>query len=344
VVPANRTDARNAPWRDAVTKHQEPVLRSSLWQLVNSLVPYLALCGLMLWTLNISLLLTLALAPLAAGFMVRLFIIFHDCGHGSFFASRRANHFWGFVTGVLTFTPYHLWRHKHALHHATAGHLDKRGTGDVWTMTVQEYLESSRWKRVAYRLARNPFVLFVIAPLFLFLIEQRFPSKARDRRQRLGVHATNAALALIVVVMGLTVGLEAYLLIQLPVLMIAAAAGVWLFYVQHQFEGVYWERGEDWDFVSAALKGSSFYKLPKLLQWFSGSIGFHHIHHLSPGIPNYRLQKCHEEHPMFQAVKPITLWSSLRSFSFRLWDERRRKLVGYSRLRAIRRERQLAAR
>ena len=211
-------------------------------------------------------------------------------------------------------------------------------------MTVQEYLESSRWRRFSYRMVRNPFILFVIAPLFLFLVWQRIPNRKANLRERLSVYWTN--LALLVIAGGLlwVFGWKAYLLIQLIVLMVAGSSGVWLFYVQHQFEGVYWERGEHWDYATAALKGSSFYKLPKLLQWFSGNIGFHHIHHLSSRIPNYHLQKCHEAEPLFQTVKPITLFASFKSFTFRLWDEQRRRLVGYGHLRAIRKQRREAAR
>jgi omega-6 fatty acid desaturase (delta-12 desaturase) len=314
------------------------MLRKSIWQVINTLIPYLALCGLMIWTLHISYWLTLAVAVAAAGFMVRIFIIFHDCGHGSFFRSQRANHFLGFVTGVLTYTPYHQWRRQHALHHATSGDLDGRGIGDIWTLTVREYVEAPRLERIAYRLFRNPLVLFVLVPLYLFLIHQRFPSSTVGKRERLGVHCTNGALLAIAVLMSLTVGIKAYVLIQLPVMAITGTVGLWLFYVQHQFEGVYWQRRRDWGFAEAALKGSSFYKLPRILQWFSGNIGFHHIHHLSPRIPNYNLERCHQADPLFQSVKPITLLSSLRSFTYRLWDEQRGKLTGYRRLRELRRQ------
>jgi omega-6 fatty acid desaturase (delta-12 desaturase) len=331
-------------WKQAIAKHQEPVLRKSIWQVLNTFIPYLCLCGVMVWTLRISYWLTLAVAVVAAGFMVRVFIIFHDCGHGSFFKSQRANDLLGFVAGVLTFTPYHQWRHKHALHHATSGDLDRRGTGDIWTLTVREYLEASRWKRLAYRLFRNPLALFVVAPMYLFLIHQRFPSSGVGRRERRGVHWTNGALLAIAILMSLTIGVKAYLLIQLPVMMITGTVGLWLFYVQHQFDGVYWERRKDWGFAKAALKGSSFYKLPRFLQWFTGSIGFHHIHHLSPGIPNYNLEKCHGENPMFQEARAITLWASMKSMSFRLWDEQRKKLVGYCGLRDIYRDKSLIAR
>ncbi len=331
--------ASKAAWQRIVEKCQQPSTPRAVWQLVNTLVPYALLWYLMYRTLEVSLWLTIPLAVLAGAFLVRVFIIFHDCGHGSYFRSRRANDIVGFLAGVLTFTPYYHWRWEHAIHHGTAGHLDKRGTGDVWTMTVQEYLESSRWRRFAYRLARNPLVLFVIAPLFVFVIRQRFASSQVNRRERRSVWLMNLAILGLAAVLSWIFGIAAYLLIQLTAMMVAGAAGVWLFYVQHQFEDVYWERGENWNYTAAALQGSSFYKLPRVLQWFSGNIGFHHIHHLSPRIPNYNLQKCHESDPLFQQVKPITLASSLKSLTFRLWDEERKKLVGYAQVRRRKKER-----
>jgi omega-6 fatty acid desaturase (delta-12 desaturase) len=216
--------------------------------------------------------------------------------------------------------------------------------GDIWTLTVQEYLESSRWRRFAYRLARNPFILFVIGPLYVFLIQFRFARDNANRRDRDSVFWTNLGIAGVAAALSAIFGIKAYVLIQLMIMAVAGAAGVWLFYVQHQFDGVYWERSGEWDYVTAALQGSSFYKLPKVLQWFSGNIGFHHIHHLSARIPNYHLEKCHKAEPMFQTVKPVTLVGSLRSFTFRLWDEQKRRLVGYGHLREIRREQRRAAR
>lgn len=345
VNSVNSTEPGDAPktnpWKEIVARYQKPSTARAVWQLVNTLVPYAALWCLMYYTKSVSWWLTVPLAVLAGAILVRAFIIFHDCGHGSFFKSPVANHVLGAITGVLTFTPFYHWRWEHAIHHSTSGDLDRRGTGDVWTLTVQEYLESSRWKRFAYRLARNPVVLFVIAPLFLFLIQQRVPKLKARARERYSVYWTNLALGILAAVLIRIFGLKAYLIIQLTALTTAGAVGVWLFYVQHQFEGVYWERSEDWDYAEAALKGSSFYKLPKVLQWFSGNIGFHHIHHLSPRIPNYHLEKCHRAEPLFQTVKPITFFSSFRSLAFRLWDERRRKLVGFGslreRLRATRR-------
>jgi len=323
-------------WKPIVARYQQPSPGRALWQTINTLVPYAVLWYLMYLSLAVSWWLTLPLAVLAGAFLVRVFVIFHDCGHGSFFKSPAANHAVGAITGILTFTPYFHWRWEHAIHHASAGDLDRRGTGDVWTLTVQEYLAASRWKRFAYRLARNPAVLFVLAPLFLFLILQRIPSLKAPARERYSVYGTNLALGAVAAGLICLFGLKAWLIIQLTVLMTAGSAGVWLFYVQHQFEGVYWERGDDWDYTTAALRGSSFYKLPRVLQWFSGNIGFHHIHHLSPRIPNYHLEKCHRAEPLFQTVKPVTLFSSFKSFTFRLWDEQQRKLVSFRRLRTWR--------
>jgi omega-6 fatty acid desaturase (delta-12 desaturase) len=333
-----KRQADPAAWKEIVAKYQKPSTWRALWQIVNTLVPYSLLWYLMYRSQALSYWLSLPLAILAGAFLVRVFIIFHDCGHGSFFKSRRVNDIVGFIAGVLTFTPYYHWRWEHAMHHASAGDLDRRGTGDVWTLTVQEYLEASRWKRFAYRLARNPIVLFVIAPLYLFLVQQRFPSATANKRERHSVYWMNLAILGMAAALSAIFGLKAYVLIQLTVVAVAGSAGVWMFYVQHQFEGVYWERGDDWDYTAAALQGSSFYKLPKILQWFSGNIGFHHIHHLSPRIPNYHLERCHQADPLFQSVKPLTLLSSLKAFTFRLWDEQRKKLVGYRRLREIRKE------
>ena len=339
----NTGERETLAWKEIVARYQRPSVMRAAWQIINTLVPYVGLWFLMYLTVSVSWWLTIPLAVLAGGFLVRAFIIFHDCGHGSFFKSQGANHILGAITGVLTFTPYFHWRWEHAIHHSSSGDLDRRGTGDVWTLTVQEYLESSRWKKFFYRLARNPFVLFVLAPLFLFLIWQRIPNPKAGLRERLSVYLTNCALLVVAGGLIWALGFKAYLIIQLTVLMVAGSAGVWLFYVQHQFEGVYWERGDNWDYATAALQGSSFYKLPKILQWFSGNIGFHHIHHLSPRIPNYHLEKCHEAEPLFQTVKPVTLFSSFKSFTFRLWDEQRRKLVGYSHLRTVRHQQKSAA-
>ena len=349
------TSARNskedtAAWKAIVLKFQEPSLPRAVWQLVNTLGPYAGLWYLMYLSLSWSYWITLPLAVLAGMFLVRIFIIFHDCGHGSFFKSRLANDIVGFITGALTLTPYYHWRWEHSIHHASAGSLDRRGTGDVWTMTVEEYLQSGRWKRFAYQLARNPFVLFGIAPVFLFVIHQRIYSSKANPREKWSVRWMNVAVLGIAVALSWAFGIgrswgfgiAAYLLIHLTIVIVGGGVGIWMFYVQHQFEDVYWEREENWDFKAAALEGSSFYKLPRILQWFSGNIGFHHIHHLSSRIPNYNLERCHDADPLFQEVKPITFFSSLKSLTYRLWDEQRGKLVGFRHARKIRKERKAA--
>lgn len=334
----SKNETTVAEWKAIVAKYQQPSIRRATWQIINTFVPYGILWYLIYRSLSVSYWLTLPLAILAGGFLVRIFIIFHDCGHGSYFKSKLANDITGFISGLMTFTPYYHWRWEHSLHHASSGDLDRRGTGDVWTMTVQEYIESSRWKRFAYKLSRNPVILFVIAPLFLFMVRERFPSPKANRREKLSVLWMNLAIVVWVTGMSALFGFKAYMLIQITVLGLAGSAGIWMFYVQHQFEGVYWERADEWDYTSAALEGSSFYKLPKILQWFTGNIGFHHIHHLSPRIPNYNLEECHHSHPLFHEVKAVTLLSSMKSFTFRLWDEQHRKLVGYRRARELRKQ------
>jgi len=319
--------------RDNVIRFQSPSPWRGRWQLVNSFVPYLLLWVAMTYALTVSYWLVLPLAILAAGFMARIFIIFHDCGHGSFFRSKRANHVTGIIAGLLNLTPYRHWRWQHAIHHGTSGDLDRRGSGDIWTLTVQEYLESNRWRRVAYRLARNPVVLFVIAPLYVFVVHNRFASAGAPPRERMSVRRTNLALLAGTLIMSAVMGLRAFLLIQLTVSAFAASLGVWLFYVQHQFEGAYWARSKDWDHTNAALRGSSYYKLPKILQWFTGNIGFHHIHHLSPRIANYHLEHCHRADPYFKRIKPVTLVASFRSLTYRLWDEQRQRFVGFRHLK-----------
>ena len=324
-------------WRKIVNNYQNPDIRKTIWQLVNTLVPYVILWVLMILIIDYSYWLVLPLAFLAGGFVVRLFIFFHDCGHFSFFKSAKANHLVGSILGVLVFTPYYQWRQSHAVHHATAGNLDKRGVGDVWTLTVEEFLAAPWWKQLYYRVYRNPLIMFGVGPLLSFLILNRLPSKKYGKRERNSIHWTNLALVVFIALMSWVIGFKNFWLIQLPVIWVASTAGVWLFYVQHQFEGVYWERAQDWDFLKAGLEGSSYYKLPKVLQWFTGSIGFHHIHHLSPRIPNYLLEKCHLENPIFQ-VKPIKLLSSFKSLTFRLWDEKKRQLVNFKYLKLYRSE------
>ena len=321
--------------RKIVSQYAIPDVWRSLWQVANTLLPYLAQYYLKFRSVEISYWLTLALSIPTAGFMVRTFIIFHDCGHGSFFKSRRANSILGNITGVLTFTPYQRWKHDHAIHHATAGDLDRRGTGDVGTWTVQEYLDAPRWKRIGYRIMRNPIILFTIGAAIVFAFTQRIPLPSQGKRERASVWWTNLALAVLIGSLIWLVGWKTYLLVQIPVLLLGTSVGVWLFYVQHNFEGTYWERNEHWDFFMASMKGSSYYQLPAVLQWFSGNIGFHHIHHLSARIPNYNLPKCYQENPIFH-VKPVTLLSGLKSLRLRLWDEKKQRLVGWEAIKQYR--------
>lgn len=324
-----------AALKDVLVAHQNASTKRALWQLANTLLPYFLLWLAMYWVAEISLWLTVPLAILSGALLVRIFIIFHDCTHGSYFRSRRANDILGFIAGVLTFSPYQHWRWEHALHHGSSGNLDRRGTGDIWTMTVDEYLSASRQRRIQYRLARNPLILFVLAPLFVFVVKQRFSSANAQQRQRHSVWSLNVTLLISTALLGSIFGLAPYLLIQSIAMTVAGGTGLWLFYVQHQFQGAYWERNDEWDYTAAALRGSSYYKLPKVLQWISGNIGFHHIHHLSPRIPNYNLQKCHESDPRFAEVTSLSLLSSLQSLELRFWDEQTKKLVGYAHIRQL---------
>jgi acyl-lipid omega-6 desaturase (Delta-12 desaturase) len=322
-----------ATLRALIREYEVPSHWRAAWQIINTFVPYVAVWVLMYFSRDISWWLTVPLAFVAAALLVRIFIFFHDCGHGSFFKSRLANDITGFITGVLTVTPYYHWRWEHGLHHGTAGNLDRRGVGDIWTMTVQEYLESSRWRKFAYRLARNPLILFVLAPVFVFLFMQRLPTRGASARERESVWWMNLAILLMAIGLSAVFGVVDYLIIQVILVAVSGTAGIWLFYVQHQFDGVYWERHKDWDYRAAALHGSSFYKLPAVLRWLSGNIGYHHIHHLSSRIPNYNLKRCHDRNPILQQVRVITLWESLRTARYRLWDEKLRKLVGFVHLR-----------
>lgn len=323
-------------WQQIVAAYARPDLRKSLWQTANTLIPYFALFYISMRSLEVSFWLTLPLTILTAGFMIRAFIIFHDCGHGSFFRSQRANNLLGIVTGLVAFTPYFRWRHQHAIHHATSGDLDRRGIGDVYTMTVQEYLAAPAWKRIGYRVMRNPLAMLLAGPLIIFIIVERIPP-AKGRREIASVWWTNLALALVVTAMGMIFGWREYLVVQVLVLFFGTGVGVWLFYVQHNFEGVYWEHHDQWDYFKASVQGSSFYKLPGLLQWFTGNIGFHHIHHLGSRIPNYNLPKAYRENPIFR-VKPLTPLSSLKCLKWRLYDDATRRLEGWDVLRRYRRE------
>lgn len=311
--------------------YEAPDLRRGLRQLAATVVPFVALWVAMLRTLDYGYWLTVLLAVPTAGFLVRLFLLQHDCAHRSFVRSAAANDAIGTLIGFLTLTPHYCWRRLHLMHHATSGNLDRRGYGDIDTLTVDEYVRLSRGRRCLYRIYRHPLVLFGIAPALHFIVRQRWcPSRSRRwKRERVSVHVTNAALLALTVALSMAIGFERLLLVQGPVVMVAASVGVWLFYVQHQFEDTYWDRDARWDAVAAGLEGSSHYVLPQPLEWLTCCIGLHHIHHLSPRIPNYRLRQCLDENPELQQAPTLTLRQSLRCASLKLWDEERRRLVPF---------------
>ncbi len=323
-------------WKEALEPYRNPSIKKSVWQLINTIVPFIILWSAAYFSLSISIWLTFLLAIPAAGFLVRTFIIFHDCGHHSFFKSKRTNDIVGTLTGFLTFFPYHHWKYEHSVHHAANGNLNRRGRGDITTLTVDEYLQLSLRKRVLYRMYRNPFVMFGLGPIYLTLIQYRFNRKGAGPRERLNTYLTNGVLVGIVVLGCWGLGWEQFMLVEGPILYVAGMVGIWLFYVQHQFEDSYFEKSEDWSYVTAALQGSSFYKLPKVLQWMTGNIGFHHIHHLGPKVPNYNLQQIYDQVTYLQDVPTVDLFSSLRSLRFRLWDEDKKKFIGFKDLMSIR--------
>jgi len=339
VKPPDR--AKVAFWNEALAPYFGADTRRSIIQLLASAIPFFMLWSLAYWALGKSYWLTLLFALAATGFLMRLFMIQHDCGHGSFFKSRRARDTVGFIIGVLTLTPYEYWRKTHAYHHAHSGDLDLRGFGDIDTITVEEYYAKSRWDRFAYRVYRNPLILFGIGAVFHFLVVHRYPwtTPRKWKQAWKSVWMTNLALAGIVILMSLTIGLKSFLLVHGPVVLFTCSAGVWLFYVQHQFEDTYWHRSRDWDYYDAALEGSSYLALPRPLQWITANIGIHHVHHLNARIPNYRLQEAMEAIPELQHPTRITMGESLRMIRLALWDEVEERLVGFREARRQMRDR-----
>jgi len=325
--------SKDAVWHDALAPYAQPRLGRSIVEVATSVVPYLALSGLIFATLGVSIFLTLALAIPAAGFLVRTFIVFHDCGHGSMLPSKRANAYLGAFTGLLVLAPFTRWRHDHAVHHATSGDLERRGVGDVLTLTVAEYRARSPRGRLAYRLIRNPLVMFGLGPVFAMMIGPRMVAKGARPRMRNSVLATDLALATIVAGFCLLIGWEQFLLVWGPSAMLAGSVGIWLFYVQHQFEDAYWQNAEDWTYAEAGLRGASYLRLPKVLQFFTGNIGLHHVHHLNARIPNYNLQAAHDANPVFHSVPTLSLWDGLRAVGLKLWDEDSGKLVTFAQAR-----------
>ncbi len=336
-APDRKTGARN--WAQVLLRYRQPSGTRSVLELIITGVPFVLIWAAMWAALDFGFWpLCLLLAIPAAGFLVRLFLIQHDCGHGSFFRHRQANDWVGRALGVLTLTPYDMWRREHAIHHATAGNLDRRGMGDIRTLTVSEYLALPFLRRVQYRLYRNPFVMFALGPAFVFVLAQRLPigSMTKGWRPWASTMSTNAAIALIVVGMMWLVGVGPFLIVHVPIMLLAATIGVWLFYVQHQFDDAVWARGASWDIHEAALHGSSYYDLPAVLRWFTANIGIHHIHHLCSRIPYYRLRQVLRDHPELGNVGRVTLLQSLRSVRLALWDEYRQRMISFREMRVSR--------
>lgn len=320
--------------KKGIAPYEKANVKVSVRQLLNTIPPFFLLWFLAYQSLQVSVLLAVVIAIVAAGFLVRVFIIFHDCTHNSFFNSRKANDRLGTILGIMTLFPYEKWKRDHTIHHATSGNLDKRGTGDIWIMTVNEYLQASFWEKLSYRLYRNPFVMFVLGPLYLLLVSNRKNHKGAKRKERINTHVTTLAAVIIYALVILLIGWQAFLIIQGTILFVAASLGIWLFYVQHQFEDAYFENKDEWDYVKAAIDGSSYYQLSKPLQWLTGNIGFHHVHHLSPRVPNYYLETVHETNPSLQRVTTITLRTSLKALRFRLYDENQKTFISFRELKS----------
>jgi omega-6 fatty acid desaturase (delta-12 desaturase) len=326
-----KTRVVKSEWYRGLSKYEKPDAAMAAGQILDTFLPYIGLWALMVWIVNTGRPMWWLILPviITAGLTVRIFIIQHDCGHGSFFKSHTANRVLGYLCGFITFTPYEDWRNEHAAHHATAQNLEKRGIGDIFTMTTEEFEKASPGQRLYYRLFRNPLFLFTIGPFIQFVVKHRFPHQRGGAKEHRSVYITNAVLLAALAAAHFTIGLKTYLIIQLPIIAVAASVGVWMFYVQHQYEDVYWARQQNWDPIRAALEGSSYYRLPKILQWFSGNIGFHHIHHLRPRIPNYRLEQCFNEVPELRDCKTLTLAESIRTAGMHLWDEEKKELISF---------------
>lgn len=317
-------------WKTDLAPYARPDVRRSVLDLFTSVVPYLAGFALMYQLLDVSYLLTLLVAIPTAGFLLRTYIVFHDCAHGNFLPSKRANHVLGAFVAFIVYTPFAAWRHSHAMHHASAGDLDRRGDGDVPTMTVAEWHAASRGKRLEYRLTRSPWIMFTIGPFFALVIQPRIWKRSDRPRIQRSVIITNVAIAIKVAVLCVVMGPIGFLAVQVPLVLLAGGAGIWLFFVQHQYEDAYWENSDSWDYATAALQGSSYLKLPKVLQYFSGNIGLHHVHHLSSKVPNYHLQAAHDSVDLFREVPVLSLRDALRAMRLKLWCEERRKLVTWA--------------
>ncbi|MDF9842973.1 MULTISPECIES: fatty acid desaturase [unclassified Paenibacillus] len=327
------TSSQLSSLKKSVAPFEKNDRNTSIKQMINTLGPLFLLWAAAYFSLSVSYWLTLLFAVPAAGFVIRTFIIFHDCCHGSFFKNRKANDILGTITGVLTLVPYRQWKRSHSIHHAGSSNLDKRGIGDIWIMTVDEYIAAKPLQRFWYRIYRNPLVMFGAGPIAVFLIQYRFNVKSARRQERMNTYLTNVLIAALYAGMIWLVGWQAFLLVQLPIVFVSGFLGIWLFYVQHQFEDTFFEHEEEWSYVMAAVEGSSYYKLPKLLQWITGNIGFHHVHHLAPKVPNYNLELAHNATPPLQKATTITIGTSLKAIHFRLWDEENKGFVSFKEIK-----------
>jgi acyl-lipid omega-6 desaturase (Delta-12 desaturase) len=327
--------SRGRPGRDVLAAYAQPSLGRSLLDIMTSVVPYLAISVLMYLALRDSYLLALVLVVPAAGFLVRTFVVFHDCAHGSLFASKRANRYVGRFLGLFVLSPFGRWRHDHAIHHATSGDLERRGVGDIITLTVSEYRARGARGRLAYRAIRNPLVMFGVGPVIAMVVGPRIATRSQRPRMRHSVLSTDAVLLTSIGVLCWLMGWENFLLVWAPPALLAGSIGIWLFYVQHQFEDAYWQSADDWDYADAALRGSSYLKLPRILHFFTGNIGLHHVHHLNARIPNYNLQRAHDENPIFHQVPTLSLWDALGTVKLKLWDEQRGKLITFAQARTV---------
>lgn len=320
-------------WQKLVKDYSTPNPLKSWWQVCSSLGPFFVLWWLAYKALGVSYWFTLGICFVAQIFMIRVFIIMHDCGHGNFFRSKVQRTIVGYITGILSCTPFFQWAKNHGYHHQTSGNLNKRGDGDIWTLTVSEYEELSQFRKFCYHFYRFPLINFIIGPIYLFQIRYRFTEKTDGFKEKLSVHITNVTMAVVILVLSYNIGFVNFLIIQGPILIMTQIVGCWLFYVQHQYKEVYWQKNESWNYYEAALKGSSYYKLPKFLQWWSGNIGFHHIHHLSHQIPNYNLEKCFKSNPVFQNSPSITFWESIKCAFLKLYDEKTQELITFKEYR-----------
>jgi omega-6 fatty acid desaturase (delta-12 desaturase) len=317
------------PEREALAELAQPSMTRGLLAVATSAVPYVILSIIMVLTINSTVVPTLLLIVPAAGFLVRTFVMFHDCTHGSLLPGKRANMWFGRVLGLFVLAPFARWRHDHAIHHGSSGDLDRRGVGDIVTLTTEEYLARPPKARRAYRIVRHPLVMFGVGPIIAMIVGPRIATRAQRPRLRHSVLLTDLALLVIATTLVLLLGWQTLLVVWAPPALLAGSAGIWLFYVQHQFDDAYWRRADDWSYAAAALQGSSYLRLPRVLQFFTGSIGLHHVHHLNARIPNYNLQRAHDENPVFHDVPTLSLRDGLRATRLKLWDEERGRLVGF---------------